>query len=200
MLSEERIEEIAAECDRLADEKETEREWITDFASAIEAAPHQDKRPAAVAAVIDMLNEQDFKTNALIKQLRMYDSAFPREVADTLEHLVAERDEFQRGEGIATKLVGELEIENIEQARLLGMSGEREADLLGEVERLQHALEKARDALNEVTGLIEESSGVYGLPPNDDLSPWDELVQGGRFERLGSLNEAIATIDEVLKK
>lgn len=70
-----------------------------------------EERIEEIAAVIDMLNEQDSKTNALIEQLRTYDSAFEREIADTLEHLVAERDEWQRGETIATKMVGELELE-----------------------------------------------------------------------------------------
>lgn len=155
-----------------------------------------------------MLNEQDSKTNTLIEQLRTYDSAFEREIADTLEHLVAERDEWQRGETIATKMVGELElevtalkevsdhhlrdvtnlcghvaaleVENLEQARLLGMSGEREADLRGEVERLTTALKKAREVLDECRGNI-----------NTERSFADELEH--------SVGEAFATINEVLK-
>lgn len=53
---------------------------------------------------------------------------------------------------------------------------------------------RLRDALTSVIGevddLIGESSGVYGLRLNGDPSPWGEVVAGGRFERLGALEEA----------
>ena len=61
------------------------------------------------------------------------------------------------------------------------------------------ALKLAREALGEVQGLIGESHGVYGLHLNGDESPWNELEQGGEFERLTSLNEALAAIDSLLK-
>ena len=61
------------------------------------------------------------------------------------------------------------------------------------------ALKLARAALGEVQDLIGESHGVYGLHLNGDESPWGELAQGGRFERLTLLNEALAAIDEVLE-
>ena len=47
-------------------------------------------------------------------------------------------------------------------------------------------------ALQEVAGLISESSGVYGLHLNGDESPWEEVEMGGRFERLTTLPEALA--------
>ena len=43
--------------------------------------------------------------------------------------------------------------------------------------------------LTDIHGLIDESSGVYGLHLNGDPSPWDELLPGGRFERLTNLME-----------
>ena len=46
----------------------------------------------------------------------------------------------------------------------------------------------------ELVGLIEESSGVYGLHLNGDVSPWDELLPQGRFERLTSLHDAIEAL------
>ena len=61
------------------------------------------------------------------------------------------------------------------------------------------ALKLAREALGEVQDLIGESHGVYGLHLNGDESPWNELEQGGKFERLTSLNEALAAIDSLLK-
>lgn len=48
------------------------------------------------------------------------------------------------------------------------------------------ALEKALDALQrlhtDIDALMAGSSGVYGLHHNGDLSPWEELQQGGQFE------------------
>jgi predicted RNase H-like nuclease (RuvC/YqgF family) len=52
--------------------------------------------------------------------------------------------------------------------------------------------ERLREALEEVSGLINESSGVYGLHLNGDPSPWEELLPGGKFEWLASFDEAIA--------
>ena len=72
---------------------------------------------------------------------------------------------------------------------------EREATLLGKVERQSAALKLAREALGEVQDLISESHGVYGLHLNGDESPWSEIEQGGRFERLTTLPEALAAID-----
>ena len=57
------------------------------------------------------------------------------------------------------------------------------------------ALKLAREALGEVQDLISESHGVYGLHLNGDESPWSEIEQGGRFERLTTLPEALAAID-----
>ena len=52
---------------------------------------------------------------------------------------------------------------------------------------------EAKDvALQEVVDLIGESSGIYGLHLNGDNSPWEEIEQGGRFERLTSLCDALA--------
>ena len=75
-----------------------------------------------------------------------------------------------------------------------------EIDSLREqVEKLTAALKLSREALGEVQDLIGESHGVYGLHLNGDESPWNELEQGGKFERLTSLNEALAAIDSLLK-
>ena len=52
---------------------------------------------------------------------------------------------------------------------------------------------KLREALGEVSALIDESGGVYGLHLNGDLAPWGELLQGGRFEWIGLLHEALST-------
>ena len=68
----------------------------------------------------------------------------------------------------------------------------------GQIERQSAALKLAKDALGEMQDLIDESYGVYGLHLNGDESPWSELEQGGRFERLITLNEARAAINEVL--
>ena len=58
---------------------------------------------------------------------------------------------------------------------------------------------QAGTALQEVQDLISESSGVYGLHLNGDCSPWNEIEQGGRFERLCTLIEALAAIEQYQK-
>lgn len=52
----------------------------------------------------------------------------------------------------------------------------------------------AANLVDEVDGLIGESGGVYGLHLNGDPSPWDELLPGGRFERLTSLDNLRAAL------
>ena len=66
------------------------------------------------------------------------------------------------------------------------------------LEKQSAALKLAREALGEVQDLLSESHGVYGLHLNGDESPWSELEQGGRFERLTTLPEALAAINEVI--
>lgn len=63
--------------------------------------------------------------------------------------------------------------------------------LLDEIDALRAAL---HTLICEVVGLAEESEGVYGLHLNGDPSPWEELLPGGRFERLTSLHDAEALI------
>ena len=95
----------------------------------------------------------------------------------------------------AEAIIAQKDAEILEQCRINGMGAEREATLLGKVERQSAALKLAREALTEVQDLIGESSGVYGLHLNGDESPWSEVEQGGRFERLTTLPEALAAID-----
>jgi hypothetical protein len=56
-------------------------------------------------------------------------------------------------------------------------------------------LEAAKGLLDDVDGLIGESGGVYGLHLNGDPSPWGELIEGGRFERLTHLEPLRAAIE-----
>jgi hypothetical protein len=46
----------------------------------------------------------------------------------------------------------------------------------------------------DITGLMQESEGVAGLHLNGDLAAWDELLPGGRFERLSNLNEVAESL------
>lgn len=61
-------------------------------------------------------------------------------------------------------------------------------------------LRELHGLLDDIVGLIEESAGVYGLHLNGDVSPWSELVQGGRFERLLHIRSAIEVIAKATKK
>lgn len=57
-------------------------------------------------------------------------------------------------------------------------------------------LAQIKGLLSDIEGLMGESSGVYGLHLNGDVSPWDELDEGGRFERLTHLSSARSAIAE----
>lgn len=48
--------------------------------------------------------------------------------------------------------------------------------------------------VDDIDGLLEESIGVYGLHKNGDVSPWNEITPGGRFERLTHLNDVRALL------
>ena len=74
-------------------------------------------------------------------------------------------------------------------------------------EQLAEALANARliaaapellEALIELVGEIElladESCGVAGLHLNGDVAAWEEILPGGRFEWLGSLERAESAI------
>ena len=112
-------------------------------------------------------------------------STLPEEVANLVELLDEEEVPYEDSLGVALSLTG----------RTKQYANGKTATLREQVEKLTAALKLARDALGEVQDLIGESHGVYGLHLNGDESPWGELEQGGRFERLTSLNEAIAAID-----
>ena len=47
---------------------------------------------------------------------------------------------------------------------------------------LDAELEKMQKGLDAVQDLINNSYGVAGLHLNGDVAPWDELLEGGRFE------------------
>ena len=49
-------------------------------------------------------------------------------------------------------------------------------------EAAEAALQAADELAQAVDDLIAQSTGVSGLHMNGDLAPWEELVEGGRFE------------------
>lgn len=77
------------------------------------------------------------------------------------------------------------------RSETVSVAGAEVAALLDEIDALRAAL---HTLICEVVGLAEESEGVYGLHLNGDPSPWEELLPGGRFERLTSLHDAEALI------
>ena len=116
-------------------------------------------------------------------------STLPEEVANLVELLDEEEVPYEDSLGVALSLTG----------RTKQYANGKTATLREQVEKLTAALKLSREALGEVQDLIGESHGVYGLHLNGDESPWNELEQGGEFERLTSLNEAIAAIDSLQK-
>lgn len=59
----------------------------------------------------------------------------------------------------------------------------------------QARIEQLLSVVEDLSGLIDESSGVYGLHLNGDPSPWEELLPGGRFERITNFYEALAATE-----
>lgn len=55
-------------------------------------------------------------------------------------------------------------------------------DAVDELESARQRISALEAALRAVSTLIDESRGVYGLHLNGDRSPWDELLEGGRYE------------------
>ena len=47
---------------------------------------------------------------------------------------------------------------------------------------IEGELEEMQKGLDAVQDLINNSYGVAGLHLNGDVAPWDELLEGGRFE------------------
>jgi len=83
--------------------------------------------------------------------------------------------------------------ELVDIANTGGMLGPR--DDIAQIAKQRDGLANAlRDLLSDVDGLMGESTGVYGLHMNGDVSPWSELEEGGRFERLPSMSKARAAI------
>ena len=75
------------------------------------------------------------------------------------------------------------------QARMLDrMVDERDEQLAAALA----ACEAKDAALQEFVDLMSESYGLTGFHQNGDIAPWSEVEEGGRFERLTSLNNALA--------
>ena len=74
------------------------------------------------------------------------------------------------------------------QARML----DRMVDEMDEQLAATLAACEAKDAaLQEFVDLMSESYGLTGFHQNGDIAPWSEVEEGGRFERLTSLNNAL---------
>ena len=85
--------------------------------------------------------------------------------------------EFIKGQQNRIHHCQDLEAECLEQARLLGMSGEREADLLGKLERL--AKDKARlDWLEEKMWFVRANVMLHDEVPPYTVKTCDGIVHG----------------------
>lgn len=68
------------------------------------------------------------------------------------------------------------------------------------LERVQGVLVVALEGLlRDVQDLMAGSEGVTGLHLNGDVAPWSELDEGGRFERLSHMSEAVSALSQVHK-
>lgn len=55
-------------------------------------------------------------------------------------------------------------------------------------------LEALNALVDDINALVSESHGVAGLHRNGDVATWDEILPGGRFERLSGLELAESVI------
>jgi hypothetical protein len=55
-------------------------------------------------------------------------------------------------------------------------------------------LEALIELVDEINLLASESCGVAGLHLNGDVATWEEILPGGRFDWLGSLERAESAI------
>lgn len=70
----------------------------------------------------------------------------------------------------------------IEAGRLMSLAAAEILALRAALEQERADSAKLRKGLTAVEELIADSSGVYGLHRNGDVSPWSELLEGGQFE------------------
>lgn len=69
-----------------------------------------------------------------------------------------------------------------------------------EVDAKDNEIAALREALanlvQEIDDLVSESDGVAGLHLNGDVAEWGDLLPGGAYERLTSLDDARAALKE----
>lgn len=74
----------------------------------------------------------------------------------------------------------------------------RHSEALREIEALKAERAELAGVLNalvdDINALVSESHGVAGLHRNGDVATWDEILPGGRFERMSSLELAESAI------
>lgn len=152
---------------------------------------------------------------ALDEVSKMFSDLSPRavELARRVDELQCERDEATA----ATKTLREAADEllaacdtsdgccygTLSTSFVKQVLGERGTDRDALVAQLERERDEARSHLqsvvSEVQDLIGESHGVYGLHLNGDAAPWSEIVAGGRFERIASVDAAREYIDAAMK-
>lgn len=91
--------------------------------------------------------------------------------------------------------VEQVPIEFIQREKLASMASHAASLIRSQAARIEKLEKALRGLTDDISGLIDESEGVYGLHLNGDPSPWDELVAGGRFERLTHLPDAAAALE-----
>lgn len=73
-------------------------------------------------------------------------------------------------------------------------------NLEGEFQRMStehiRGLQLLAGAVQELGDLVGESGGVYGLHLNGDPAPWEDILEGGRFERLVEIGKAHDWLEE----
>ena len=92
----------------------------------------------------------------------------------------------------ANAKMGALKIQHNIALENMGKSLGKVAD---QRDQLQQRVDRLTDGIKGVSILMAESEGVSGLHLNGDIAPWDELLEGGRFEEwLLNFSSALAAL------
>jgi hypothetical protein len=118
---------------------------------------------------------------------RFSPSAHPHSVADWIEQQALAQQSAAESEQSIKADAYDMIAESVEK------SGVRVSSIVdyvvGLIQQPAAVNDLAARLVDELDGLVSESDGVSGLHLNGDLAPWDELLPGGRFECLSSLDE-----------
>lgn len=119
----------------------------------------------------------------MMDEVRLYREMSPGVVLGLIERLETAEEARREAQRQLQEAIEERNGATVEARR-------QNADLLAALKGLA----------SDIQGLISESDGVAGLHLNGDIAPWGELEEGGRFERISHMSDAMAAIAQAEQK